>query len=45
MDVPGGFKPAPPNALPVRCRTCTFPDIDFVPSPYLLVRGLESSKK
>jgi hypothetical protein len=45
MDMPGGVNRPPPNALPVKCGTCRFPDIDFVPSPYLLVRGLESSKE
>jgi hypothetical protein len=30
---------APVNRLPVKCSWCTFPDLDFVPQPYLLAKG------
>ncbi len=32
----------PTNLLPVRCKHCSFPDIDFAPKPYLLARGFSS---
>src|SRR5436309_8842630 len=31
------------NVLPIKCSHCTFPDIDFVPKPYLLARTVSSS--
>jgi hypothetical protein len=41
LDLYGsGWRPA--NALPVRCKHCSFPDIDFAPKPYLLSRGFSS---
>jgi hypothetical protein len=30
------------NVLPVKCAHCTFPDLDFVASPYLLAKGVTS---
>ena len=27
------------NPLPTRCKTCGFPDLDFVPQPYFILRG------
>ena len=30
----------PANPLPARCPHCTMPELDFVPTPYLLARGL-----
>ena len=38
MDVIGDNYYNPANPLPVRCLHCTFPDIDFVPQPYLLTK-------
>jgi hypothetical protein len=38
MDTRGTFG-LPANPLPVRCARCTFPDLDFVPQPYLLAKG------
>src|SRR5262245_14695178 len=41
LDLYGsGWRPA--NSLPVRCKHCSFPDIDFAPKPYLLSRGFSS---
>ena len=40
MDCLGNGLPA--NKLPVKCSHCTFPDIDYVPKPYLLTKGLSS---
>lgn len=42
MDTYGNFR-VDVNSLPIKCDYCTFPDLDFVPSPYLLARGLASS--
>ena len=33
----------PANPLPVKCPHCTMPDLDFIPSPYLLAKGFASS--
>lgn len=30
----------PENTVPIRCEACHFPDIDFVPQPYLLTKGI-----
>ena len=30
----------PISTLPIRCRHCGFPDIDFIPTPYLLAKGI-----
>lgn len=40
MDLAGG-NGAPLNALPSKCPTCRMPDLDHVPVPYLLGRGIE----
>jgi hypothetical protein len=29
----------PVNPLPLKCSWCTFPDLEFVPQPYLLAKG------
>lgn len=29
----------PINALPIQCDTCGFPDLDYVPQPYYLVKS------
>jgi hypothetical protein len=39
MDQAGNFN-VPANAWPVRCTYCTFPDIDSVPRPYWLAKGV-----
>lgn len=39
MDTSGNFD-VPVNALPEKCSLCTFLDIDSVPQPYLLRRGV-----
>ncbi|HTE17729.1 MAG TPA: SMI1/KNR4 family protein [Armatimonadota bacterium] len=39
LDTTGYFDD-PINRLPVRCDVCTFPDLDYVPQPYLLGRGI-----
>lgn len=41
MDTYGNFE-LPANELPERCAHCTFPDIEAVPQPYLLRRGIEA---
>lgn len=30
----------PSNPLPIKCQRCGFPDIDYVPTPYLLTKGI-----
>jgi hypothetical protein len=30
----------PANPLPVKCPHCTLPDLDFVPQPYVLTKGV-----
>jgi hypothetical protein len=41
MDQHGtSYEPA--NRLPTRCPHCSFPDLDFVPQPYLLTKGISS---
>lgn len=42
MDTYGNFD-IHVNELPAKCAYCTFPDLDFVPSPFGLVRGINSS--
>jgi hypothetical protein len=37
-----GDDDAPANRLRIRCSHCSFPDIDFVPKPYLLAKGFSS---
>lgn len=37
-----GNKRRPANPLPVKCPHCTFPDLEFVTSPYLLAKGIPS---
>ncbi|MCC7374612.1 MAG: SMI1/KNR4 family protein [Verrucomicrobiales bacterium] len=32
----------PANRLPAKCRRCSFPDLDFVPQPYFLTKGVSS---
>lgn len=44
MDEYGNFD-VNVNKLPPRCDYCTFPDLDFVPTPYALARGIDSSKE
>jgi hypothetical protein len=39
MDQAGNFD-WPSNEWPVQCKHCTFPDIDFVPQPYWLTKGI-----
>jgi len=39
MDTYGNFD-VPANTLPEKCPYCTFPDIDALPQPYLLRRGV-----
>lgn len=39
MDQRGNFD-LPVNPLPVKCPRCTFPDVDFVPQPYHLAKGM-----
>ena len=41
MDQRGNMD-LPVNALPAKCRHCTFPDLDFVPQPYFLAKGVAS---
>jgi hypothetical protein len=31
------------NPLPAACKTCGFPDLDFVPTPYFLIRSRATS--
>lgn len=39
MDFRGDtFEPV--NPLPVKCPHCTLPDLDFVPQPYVLAKGI-----
>ena len=41
MDQRGdSYEPA--NALRAMCPHCTFPDLDFVPNPYVLTKGVSS---
>ena len=41
MDLDSGyFSGDPVNKLPIRCKDCDFPDLDFVPQPYLVLRGV-----
>src|SRR4051794_40497788 len=40
MDEQGNFD-LPINALPVKCQRCSFPDLDYVPQPYLLGKGIK----
>ena len=40
LDTTGDFD-APINSLPTKCAHCTFRDIDHVPQPYLLGRGID----
>jgi hypothetical protein len=42
MDTFGNFDLAT-NQLPKKCPSCTFPDIDAVPQPYLLNRGISDA--
>jgi hypothetical protein len=37
-----GDKRRDANVLPAKCPHCTFPDLDFVPNPYLLAKGFAS---
>jgi hypothetical protein len=37
---PGSYEPA--NPLPIKCPHCTFPDLNFVPQPYFLTKGVSS---
>lgn len=39
MDQQGNFD-LPVNPLPVKCLRCTFPDLDFIPQPYYLAKGI-----
>jgi hypothetical protein len=39
MDESGSFD-LPVNPLPIRCPRCTFPDLDCVPQPYFLAKGV-----
>lgn len=32
----------PANPLPPKCPHCTFPDLDFIPTPYVLTKGVAS---
>ena len=41
MDLKGNLE-APANPLPLRCPRCRFVDIDFVPQPYVLCKGMEN---
>jgi hypothetical protein len=36
----GSYEPS--NPLPIKCAHCTFPDLDFVPQPYSLTKGVSS---
>ncbi|MDG3002440.1 SMI1/KNR4 family protein [Paludisphaera mucosa] len=40
LDTTGYFDD-PVNVLPVKCANCTFPDLDHVPQPYRLARGID----
>lgn len=40
MDQRGNFNLSV-NPLPTKCRLCTFPDLDFVPQPYFLAKGIK----
>lgn len=42
MDLIGDSYFEPANPLPVKCARCRFPDLDFVPRPYLLTKGISS---
>ncbi len=33
------------NPVPPACQTCGFPDIDFIPNPYCLIRSRAMSSK
>lgn len=39
MDHQGSFDLSV-NPLPVKCLRCTFPDLDFIPQPYYLAKGI-----
>jgi hypothetical protein len=41
MDQKGTHN-APANPLPMKCQTCRFVDLDFVPQPYLLCKGIDT---
>jgi hypothetical protein len=36
MDRKGQFD-MPINARPQKCHYCTFPDLDYIPEPYLII--------
>lgn len=36
----GSYEPV--NPLPIKCPHCTFPNLDFIPEPYLLSKGVSS---
>jgi hypothetical protein len=40
MDAKDWF---PANPLPIKCATCTLPDVDAVPQPYVLVKGFAAA--
>jgi hypothetical protein len=37
-----GIHDAPVNPLPTKCQTCRFVNLDFVPQPYLLCKGIDT---
>ena len=41
MDQKGNAD-APVNGLPLKCSRCRFVDLDFVPQPYFLAKGIDS---
>src|SRR5437870_3334154 len=41
MDQRGNWN-APVNPLPMKCACCRFVDLDFVPEPYFLCKGIET---
>ena len=41
MDDMGGSGEAA-NRVPAKCSHCTFPDLDYIPDPYVLTKGVSS---
>lgn len=41
MDQKGNFD-APVNPLPIKCQRCKFVDLDFIPEPYVLYKGIDN---
>src|SRR5688572_12139115 len=41
IDQKGNYN-TPVNVLPIKCQTCHFVDIDFVPERYALCKGIDT---